>query len=65
MPAVLQTGIFESQDEAVVRFWSNTKESLITSAVVNLDHSVITCNITTKYDLMATSGMNPLQWNYF
>ena len=31
MPLVLQTEIFESQDEAVVRFWPNAKDLLITS----------------------------------
>ena len=60
---VLQTANFESQDEAVVRFFFNTKESLITSTMAELYHDFIPCNIKTKEELMATSMENPLQWN--
>ena len=60
---VLQNTIFESQDEELVIFWSNTKEYLITSSTAQLDHAVITCNIPKKYELMDTSRKNPLQYN--
>ena len=63
MPPVLQTEIFESHDDAVVTFWYNTKESPITPEIPELDHSVNTCNIPTKYELLDTSRDNPLQWN--
>ena len=63
MPPLLQTKISESQDEVVVRFCSNTKEYIITSAIAYLYHAVITCNIPTKYDLMETSRENLLRCN--
>ena len=44
MPPVLKTATFESQDEALVIFWSNTKESLIISEMEELYHAIITCN---------------------
>ena len=56
--------MFESQDEAVVRFRSNKKEFLITSEMAELYNYFISCNIPTKYEFMATERDIQLQLNY-
>ena len=65
MPSVQLTTIIKSVDEKCVSVVKKFKSEVISSALKELDGSIVTCNIPTKNRFLEAKKSSPLEWNDF
>lgn len=65
LPPIIQSAIFESQNNAIKNFWCDTTATIISSALAELHEVIENCKIPSKEELMSATKQNPLGWNAY
>ena len=65
MPSVLQSSVFQSSEENVIKFWNDTKRSMCKSSLNELGDAVDICNVPSIERLVNATKESPTNWNAY
>ena len=63
MPSVLQSSLFETTDESVLKFWKDSRMNMCKSAMNELGDAVDHCSVPSVDNIINATKEAPLEWN--